>query len=62
MDGDDTLQILSNLPERLEDFDGLFTGQPIWHERLQGVGVINSEECLALGVTESPVQQDMRGI
>ncbi len=48
---DDTLQILSNLPERLEDFDGLFTGQPIWHERLQGVGVINSEECLALGVT-----------
>ncbi len=48
---DDTLRILDDLPDRLDDFDGLFTGQPIWHERLQGVGVINSAECLALGVT-----------
>ena len=48
---DDILHVLDNLPERLDDFDNLFTGQPIWHERLQGVGVINSAECLALGVT-----------
>jgi NADH-quinone oxidoreductase subunit D len=27
------------------------TGQPIWRDRLQGVGVITAEECLALGVT-----------
>jgi NADH-quinone oxidoreductase subunit D len=39
------------LPERLDEFDILMTGQPIWRERLQGVGVITAEECLALGVT-----------
>ena len=48
---DDVLTILDTLPERLEEFDILLTGQPIWRERLQGVGVINTAECLALGVT-----------
>ena len=27
------------------------TGQPIWRERLQGVGVITTEEAIALGAT-----------
>ena len=27
------------------------TGQPIWRERLQGVGVITAEEAIALGAT-----------
>ena len=36
---------------RLEEYDVLLTGQPIWRERLQGVGVISTEECMALGVT-----------
>ena len=48
---DDVLRVLDSLPDRLDEFDTLLTGQPIWHERLQGVGVINSAECLALGVT-----------
>jgi NADH-quinone oxidoreductase subunit D len=48
---DATLRILDTLPERLDEFDDLLTGQPIWRQRLQGVGVINSAECLALGVT-----------
>ena len=38
-------------PTRLEEYDMLMTGQPIWRERLQGVGVITAEEALALGVT-----------
>ena len=42
---------LAPLPERLEEFDLLMTGQPIWRERLQGVGVITAEEALALGAT-----------
>ena len=29
----------------------LMTGQPIWRERLQGVGVITAEEAIALGAT-----------
>ena len=30
--------LLETLPARLEEFDILMTGQPIWRERLQGVG------------------------
>ena len=39
------------LPERLAEYDTLMTGQPIWRERLQGVGVITPTEALALGAT-----------
>jgi NADH-quinone oxidoreductase subunit D len=48
---DDVLNILEVFPERLDEYDTLLTGQPIWQERTQGVGVITAEECLALGVT-----------
>ena len=48
---DDVLRVLDSLPDRLDEFDTLLTGQPIWHERLQGVGVINTAEFLALGIT-----------
>ncbi|HNI35390.1 MAG TPA: NADH-quinone oxidoreductase subunit D, partial [Microthrixaceae bacterium] len=48
----DTLRtILDTLPNRLDEFDTLLTGQPIWRERLQGVGVITAEEAIALGAT-----------
>ncbi len=43
--------LLDMLPPLLDEFDQLLTGQPIFRERLQGVGAINTEECLALGVT-----------
>ena len=48
---DNLLRTLEPLPDRLEEFDTLMTGQPIWRERLQGVGVISTEEALSLGVT-----------
>ena len=47
----DIRRILDPLPERLDEFDTLMTGQPIWRERLQGTGVITAEEALALGAT-----------
>jgi NADH-quinone oxidoreductase subunit D len=43
--------LLDSLPARLEEFDTLMTGQPIWRERLQGVGVITAEEAISLGAT-----------
>jgi len=43
--------LLDVLPERLEEFDVLMTGQPIWRERLQGVGTITAEEAISLGAT-----------
>jgi NADH-quinone oxidoreductase subunit D len=48
---DDVLALLDQLPERLAEYDILMTEQPIWRERLQGVGVITSEEAIALGAT-----------
>jgi len=48
---DDVLAILENLPSRLEEYDILMTGQPIWRERLQGVGAITAREAMALGAT-----------
>ncbi|MCB1004053.1 MAG: NADH-quinone oxidoreductase subunit D, partial [Acidimicrobiales bacterium] len=48
---DDVLRLLDLIPPRLDEYDTLMTGQPIWRERLQGVGVITTEECLALGTT-----------
>ena len=48
---EDIRSILDVLPERLEQFDVLMTGQPIWRERTQGIGIITTEEALALGAT-----------
>jgi len=48
---DDVLHILDEVEPRLEEYDILMTGQPIWRERLQGVGVITSQEAVALGAT-----------
>jgi NADH-quinone oxidoreductase subunit D len=48
---DDIERLLTIIPPRLEEYDTLLTGQPIWRERLQGVGSITTEECLALGTT-----------
>ena len=47
----DVQSILEILPERLEQFDVLMTGQPIWRQRTQGIGVITTDEALALGAT-----------
>ena len=48
---DDVLHLLEMIPPRLEEYDILMTGQPIWRERLQGVGVITAQEAIALGAT-----------
>jgi len=48
---DDVLRLLEIIPPRLEEYDDLMTGQPIWRERLQGVGVITAREAIALGAT-----------
>ncbi len=48
---DDVLFLMDMLPPRLEEYDILMTGQPIWRDRLQGVGVLSPQEALALSVT-----------
>jgi NADH-quinone oxidoreductase subunit D len=48
---DDVLWLLDLLPPFLDEFDVLLTDQPIYRERLQGVGVITAQEAIALGAT-----------
>ncbi|CAN5480411.1 MAG: NADH-quinone oxidoreductase subunit D [Acidimicrobiia bacterium] len=48
---DDVLRLLESIPGRLDEYDLLMTGQPIWRERLQGVGVLTPTEAVALGAT-----------
>ena len=48
---DELTALIDVIPGRLEEFDLLMTGQPIWRGRLQGVGVITAEEAISLGTT-----------
>ena len=47
----DVARLIELIEPRLDEYDTLLTGQPIWRERLQGVGVISAAEALALGAT-----------
>ncbi len=42
---------LESIPERLDEYHTFMNEQPIWRDRLQGVGVIRAEEAIALGAT-----------
>ena len=48
---DEVLRFIDDLPNSLDEYDVLLTGQPIYRERLQGVGVITAQEAIALGAT-----------
>ncbi|HVB06008.1 MAG TPA: NADH-quinone oxidoreductase subunit D [Acidimicrobiales bacterium] len=48
---DDVDAIAETIALRLDDYDELLTGQPIFRERTEGVGVISPEMCLAMGAT-----------
>jgi NADH-quinone oxidoreductase subunit D len=48
---DAVLTFIDDIPASLDEYDVLLTGQPIYRERLQGVGVITAQEAIALGAT-----------
>jgi NADH-quinone oxidoreductase subunit D len=41
---------------RLEEYERLLTGNRIWRERLEGVGILTAEDCRQLGVTGPPLR------
>ena len=47
----DVLDLCDAIEPRLDEFDTLLTGQPIFLKRTQGVGVITQEEAIALSAT-----------
>ncbi|MBW3557074.1 MAG: NADH-quinone oxidoreductase subunit D [Actinobacteria bacterium] len=48
---DDVKQICNLIEPRLDEYDELLTGQPIFQERTQGVGVLTPEQAVALSAT-----------
>lgn len=44
-------QFVNWMDRYLPDYDKLLTGQPIWRQRLEGVGYLPVDGCLALGAT-----------
>ncbi len=48
---DDVEDILAHTSSTLDDFDQLFTGQPIFRERTEGVGIIDAKTAIALSAT-----------
>jgi NADH-quinone oxidoreductase subunit D len=48
---DDVSVIIDTIEARLDDYDQLITGQPIFRERTEGVGALTADEALALSAT-----------
>jgi NADH-quinone oxidoreductase subunit D len=48
---DDVAAICDTIPRRLDEYDLILTGQPIFQERQQGVGPLSADQAIALGVT-----------
>jgi NADH-quinone oxidoreductase subunit D len=48
---DDVEAVIETVGTRLSDYDELLTGQPIFRERTEGVGIISSEALIALSAT-----------
>ncbi len=48
---EDTLELCTTVEKGVSEYDQLLTQNPIWQERLAGVGVITTEQALALSVS-----------
>jgi NADH-quinone oxidoreductase subunit D len=49
-------KFLDIMPDRIDQYENLLTGNPIWMGRLQGVGYLSPEDAIALGVTGPPAR------
>jgi len=48
--------LLDIMPARIDQYENLLTGNPIWMGRLKGVGYLSPEDAIALGVTGPPAR------
>jgi NADH-quinone oxidoreductase subunit D len=44
-------QILGEFPHRFDEYEDLLTDNPLWIQRLKGIGVIKAEEAIAWGLS-----------
>ncbi len=47
---------LNLMPGRIDQYENMLTGNPIWMGRLQGVGHLSAADAIALGVTGPPLR------
>ncbi len=47
---------LDKMPSRIDQYENMLTGNPIWIGRLKGVGHLSAEDAIALGVTGPPLR------
>jgi NADH-quinone oxidoreductase subunit D len=47
---------LDKMPARIDQYENLLTGNPIWINRLKGVGYLSAADAIALGVTGPPLR------
>ncbi len=48
--------LIKILPEKIDEYQNLLTGNPIWVNRLKGVGHLSPADAIALGVTGPPLR------
>ena len=53
---DQVRDFLKIMPDRIDQYENLLTGNPIWTGRLKGVGYLSPEDAIALGVTGPPLR------
>jgi NADH-quinone oxidoreductase subunit D len=47
---------IKTFPEKIDEYSNLLTGNPIFANRLKGVGQLSAEDAIALGVTGPPLR------
>jgi NADH-quinone oxidoreductase subunit D len=47
---------IATLPEKIDEYANLLTGNPIFRNRLKGVGYLSTADAIALGVTGPPLR------
>ena len=49
-------KLLNIMPAKIDEYQNLLTGNPIWISRMKGVGHLSAEDAIALGVTGPPLR------
>jgi NADH-quinone oxidoreductase subunit D len=47
---------IRTFPEKIDEYSNLLTGNPIFRNRLKGVGILSAADAIALGVTGPPMR------